>query len=264
MRINEMNVFVSWNRRQPEHDPRNLFALRQDLHALLFDYAKWVVVPMGGQMVVHFIDQSHEAAAHYHNRRFDTAKLSHEFLFARFAWAIIQQAKSVIIPRLRAQFHLVISTSEPPVGEPQVEPAQSSVGTSPKKRPLDVQFNPAQGSVGTSRKKGKVEDTAPLDVNDFKVNEAQELEEDLKLAKRVAPFFCKFVVSPMLPQLIFIFEVEDPDVRNYQYHEMMWYPGVSIMERRKREYMDAHPNIRARSTACPSLSSDDSDSGGED
>jgi hypothetical protein len=45
---------------------------------------------------------------------------------------------------------------------------------------------------------------------------------------------------------------------------MMWYPGKSIMERRKREYMDAHPNIRARSVACPSVSSDNSDSEGED
>ena len=41
-------------------------------------------------------------------------------------------------------------------------------------------------------------DAPPLDVN---VNEAQELEEDLRLAERIAPFFCKFVVSSMLRQL---------------------------------------------------------------
>jgi hypothetical protein len=45
---------------------------------------------------------------------------------------------------------------------------------------------------------------------------------------------------------------------------MMWYPGQSIMERRKREYMDTHPNIRAWNVACPSLSSDNSDFEGED
>jgi hypothetical protein len=64
---------------------RNLFALRRDLHSLLFDQAKWVVVPKGGQMVVHFISQSYEAAALYHNKTFNTAQLSHEFLFSRFA-----------------------------------------------------------------------------------------------------------------------------------------------------------------------------------
>ena len=44
-------------------------------------------------------------------------------------------------------------------------------------------------------------DAAPLDANDFQVNEAQELTEDLRLAERVAPFFCKLVVSSMFRQL---------------------------------------------------------------
>jgi len=127
---------------------------------------------------------------------------------------------------------LIVPTSESPVNELQVESAQGSVGTNRK---------------GSIKKKRKVKDAAPLDVNDFQVNEAQELEEDLRLAGRVAPFF-----------------FEEPDVRRDRYHTMMWYPGMSIMERRKREYMDTHPNIRARSVACPSLSSDNSDSGGED
>ena len=99
-------------------------------------------------------------------------------------------------------------------------------------------------------------DAAPLHVNDFQVDEAQEFDEDLRLAEKAAPFFCKFVVSCMLH---FIFEAEEPDMRRDWYHTMMWYPGKSIMERRKREYMDAHPNIRARSVACPSVSSDNSE-----
>ena len=62
----------------------------------------------------------------------------------------------------------------------------------------------------------------------------------------------------------FIFEVEEPDLRRDRYHTMTWYPGQSIVERRKREYMDTHPNIRARSVACRSVSSDNSDVEGED
>jgi len=183
-------------------------------------------------MVVHFINQSFEAAALYHNRTFDTSQLSHEFLFARFAWAIIEQAKSAITVGLRKRFRLIIPTSESSVSEPQVKSAQGSVGTNRK---------------GSNRKKRKIKDAGPLDVNDFQVNEAQELKEDLRLAERIAPFF-----------------FEEPDVRRGRYHTMTWYPGKNIMERRKREYMDTHPNIRARSVACPSLSSDNSDSGGED
>ena len=54
---------------------------------------------------------------------------------------------------------------------------------------------------GTITKKRKAMDTAPSDVNDFQVDEAQELEKDLRLAEKVAPFFCKFVVPCMLWQL---------------------------------------------------------------
>jgi len=108
-------------------------------------------------------------------------------------------------------------------------------------------------------------ETGPLDPSDFPVDEAQELKEDLRLAERIAPFFCKFVVPSMLRQLTLpFFEVEEPDVRRGRYHTMMWYPGKNVMERRKCDYMDTHPNIHARSVACPSLSSDNSDSEGED
>ncbi|KAK2467350.1 hypothetical protein APHAL10511_000585 [Amanita phalloides] len=239
MRLNNMRVY-SLSEQKEENDSRNLFALRWDLYSLLFDQAKWVVVPKGGQMVIHFISQSYEAAALYHNQTFNTAQLSHEFLFSRFAWAIIEQAKWFVKPSLRQRFRLIVPTSESPVNEPQVESAQGSVGM--------TRTGTRTGTrIGTITKKRKAMDAVPLDVNDFQVDEAQELEEDLRLADKVAPFF-----------------FEEPDLRRDRYHTMMWYPGKSIMERRKREYMDTHPNIRARSVACPSVSSDNSNSEGED
>ena len=161
-----MNVYSSSNKKVSENDSRDLFALRRDLHALLFDHGKWVVALKGDQIVVRFINQSYEAAALYHNQMFDTTQLSHEFLFARSAWAIIEHAKSVVAG-LRKRFHL---TSESQVNEPQVESAQGSIGTDRKGR------------------KRKAEDDAPLD---SQVNEAQELREDLRLAE-------EFVVSSVL------------------------------------------------------------------
>ena len=182
MRLNNMRVY-SLSEQKEENDSRNLFALRRDLHSLLFDQAKWVVVPKGGQMVVHFISQSYEAAALFHNQTFKTAQLSHEFLFSRFAWAIIEQAKWFVKPGLRKRFRLIVPTSESRVNEPQVE---SALGMT---------------RIGTITKKRKAVDAAPLDDNDFQVDEAQELEEDLRLAEKVAPIFCKFMVSCMLRQL---------------------------------------------------------------
>ena len=48
MKDNNMQIYTVSNKKEPENDPRNLFALRRDLHSLLFDQAKWVVVPKGG------------------------------------------------------------------------------------------------------------------------------------------------------------------------------------------------------------------------
>lgn len=61
--------------------------------------------------------------------------------------------------------------------------------------------------------------------------------------------------------ILLIVEEGEPNPHDIQYHEMMWYPGWGIVQRRKREYMEAHPSIRARSEACPTAPSDDS---GED
>ena len=99
MRLNNIWVY-SLSEQKEENDSRNLFTLHLDLHSLLFDQEKWVVIPKGGQMVIHFIGQSYEAAALYHNQTFNTTQLSHEFLFSCFAWAIIEQAKWFIKPSL--------------------------------------------------------------------------------------------------------------------------------------------------------------------
>jgi hypothetical protein len=48
-------------------------------------------------MVIHFIGPSRESAALYHNNPFDSSNLSHEFLFARFAWAIIKRAHTAFM-----------------------------------------------------------------------------------------------------------------------------------------------------------------------
>jgi hypothetical protein len=50
-------------------------------------------------------------------------------------------------------------------------------------------------------KKRKTRDVSPSDADDIQVDEAEELEEDIRLAEEIAPFFCKFVVSCMLRQL---------------------------------------------------------------
>jgi hypothetical protein len=63
-------------------------------------------------------------------------------------------------------------------------------------------------------------------------------------------------LKPFLPVLvsnISVLIVEPEGIANpYAYENMMWYPGSGIVERKKLEYMDTHPNIRAHSQLCAS------------
>ena len=204
MQDNMMNVYT-FNKREPENNSKNLFALRCDLRSI-FDCAKWIIVPKGGKMVVHFIDQSFEVAALYHNKPFNTVNLAHEFLYARFAWAIIQTSKSIVGPN-RQKFRSTVPISDSQVESGSIESDTKQKG---KKRKLDEpKVEPVrgtrmrhwrqkvQGKKGKGKKTKAMDDT-PLDVSNFQVNEAEELKDDIILAKKIAPLFCKFVVSCFL------------------------------------------------------------------
>jgi hypothetical protein len=92
MEQNEMYVYLD----PPLHinGSSNLFALRWDLQWGLFDQATFVIVPKLGKLVVHFLRPTHQSAQLYHNVQFDHKdKLSHEALYARFAWALMKIAE---------------------------------------------------------------------------------------------------------------------------------------------------------------------------
>ena len=41
----------------------------------------------------------------------------------------------------------------------------------------------------------------------------------------------------------------------YNYENIVWYPGIDVVERRKQAYLDSHPSIRAHSDALLQSSS---------
>jgi len=79
-----------WPSAQYYVDPRNTFALRVDFYAPQFELGTFVIVPKGGQFLVHFLRECGEYPGCYHNVAFDYRELvSQSFLYARFAWTII-------------------------------------------------------------------------------------------------------------------------------------------------------------------------------
>ena len=102
MRANSMDIYAA----EPDEtlldkSPRNLFVLRWDIRTFQFDSGNLVVVPIDGRMITHFIDRSRELQPS-HNQPFDSSHLSHEFLFARFAWAILKWARTSFMSHLAA------------------------------------------------------------------------------------------------------------------------------------------------------------------
>jgi hypothetical protein len=98
LRQNDMDVYLIGGSSDVLSDsPRNLFALRWDLRLGQFDQAGFVIVPKLGQLVVHFLQPAYQSAEHYHNVQFNhNNTLSHEVLYARFAWALMKIVKSFL------------------------------------------------------------------------------------------------------------------------------------------------------------------------
>jgi hypothetical protein len=256
MRTNSMDIYAA----EPDEgfldmDSRNLFALRWDIHTFQFESGNLVIVPIDGRMVVHFIGRSRESAALYHNKPFDSSNLSHEFLFARFAWAIIKKARTIFMshPAAGRKAINLITSNAARLDEEQVMGPDDGGGG----EPVDSQRKPGvTGKQKTTRKRKRPDNPG---FKDPATREAHELDEDIAKAKRVAPFF-RMSLKPdftVLVSNVFVLIVEPEGVANpYAYQNMMWYPGSGIVEKKKLEYMDAHPNIRAYSEQCASSDTD--------
>jgi hypothetical protein len=167
-------------------DSRNLFALRKDVHSCQFEFGNFVIVPIDGRMVTHFINKSHESAAHYHNNHFDT-NLSHEFLFARFAWAIIKKAHTtyMCLPAARKTFSRKTAPGKRAVGPDDGNADDGDADDGDGDEPMDPQ--PKSGVTGQATKgiKRKRPDSPGVPG----VHDAHELDKDIAKAKLVAPFF---------------------------------------------------------------------------
>jgi hypothetical protein len=117
----------------------------------------------------------------------------------------------------------------------------------------DELIDPQQKFGVTSGQKGKdTKRNGPDNPGDPAVRKAHELNEDIAKAKRVAAFF-RISLKPFLVSNVLVLIVEPEGVVNpCACENIMWYPGSGIVERKKLEYMDAHPNIHAYSGLCAS------------
>ncbi|KAM6492425.1 hypothetical protein JOM56_012149 [Amanita muscaria] len=186
-----------------DRDPRNLFALRWDIHTFQFD---------SGNLLTS-ITTNHSIPR--------TCRMN---LYARFAWAVIKNADAMAD---RKAFNL-----ETGGADAVAEEVDGGGPSNPQQQSGNIR---GKGKGTKRRRSGRASGSkAPADP------EALELFEDMAKAAKAAPFF-----------------LEPDGIANpYTYEQMVWYPGYKSVQRRKLEYMNAHPNIRATSGLCASPDTD--------
>jgi hypothetical protein len=191
MQTNGMVIYAAMANEVLLHaDSRNLFALRLDIRTFQFDSGNLVVVPIDGRMVTYFIGRSHESAVLYHNKPFDSSNLSHEFLFARFAWAILKGARTAYMGHSTANrkaFNLKTANAAP---LEEVMGPDDGDGD----EPVDPQPSGAGGQKRSGKKRKRPYSPG---FKDPAACEAHELDKDIAKAKRVAPFF-RMSLQPFL------------------------------------------------------------------
>ena len=97
-----MHGYLSGDQHSLINSSSNLFTLRWDLHLGLFDQTGFIIVPKLGQLLVHVLQPTNQSAQLYHKVQFDHKnRLSHEALYARFAWASMKIVKGSTVADIR-------------------------------------------------------------------------------------------------------------------------------------------------------------------
>ncbi|KIM40496.1 hypothetical protein M413DRAFT_412424 [Hebeloma cylindrosporum] len=172
-----------------------------------FDRGGIIIVPESDQLVVHFLRRAGKAASLYHNVPFSHKdSLSFELLYAHFAWGLMNIVKKAELDP--DEFNLVRASGE-------TNKQQGGIGATDDGCVLEGShvMVDTNANTGTKRKMGIM--VISVEILDL---EAQELEEDMKEAARILPFFV-IEASPS------------------HYENIVWYPGKAAVEGRKQAYL---------------------------
>ena len=79
--------------------------------------------------------------------------------------------------------------------------------------------------------------------------DTHEIEEDSGRAALDHPFLGMPQVKAMCEPVLLTWCPVDPSIEPtaHDYHHIVWYPGMRVVQRRKQAYLDSHPHIRALS-----------------
>ncbi|KAF8334555.1 hypothetical protein F5887DRAFT_1256380 [Amanita rubescens] len=277
-----MHVYLSGDQRSLINSSSNLFTLRWDLRLGLFDQAGFVIAPKLGQLVVHFLQPTNQSAQLYHNVQFDHKNtLSHEALYARFAWALMKIVKSSTVADMKEFRFLTASDTDGGGDDSGVDEDGGGDEGGGADEDGSCGGDEGGGSSGGRRGRGsggnkgggrgRGGDENEDDESNYGMGATSDPGSDRRSGNHVTSDACPReelyadMIEPDGSQLLLDSEARefeedmktaahtlpffvDPVKASARHYEnITWYPGRAIVDRRKQGYFDAHPQIRAHS-----------------
>jgi len=204
-------------------------------------------VPKSGKFVVHFLGLAYETPNLYHNVKFDHQDtLLHKLLYARFAWALCTIVKHHELPD--GLFNFGEDDADDDIDDDIDADKKDS---SSKKRKLDEGNEDEKGSGNPNPNNSSRSDPnlggpsrtlqatgGPVAGQDHcgsetLSDEGSQLSIDSEEHRKACRTFPDLYSGQRPPR---------PD----EWEEMVWYPGMKAIEKRKQEYLRSHPQIQAR------------------
>lgn len=169
-------------------DLRNSIALRADFH-YAFDTGSYAFAPRDGTMRVYFISDHLNNYMQYHDHSISTANIHVNFLYARFAWAVLKNTEAAL--KRQEQHFNILGNSRGPNGDADEGgddgdgASKSGSGkrarNSTKRRRAGNQDNEQQFKMQKTGVQGPADD----------MDSGTDSETDSDLDQARFPFFCK-------------------------------------------------------------------------
>lgn len=137
-------------------DIENLLFLRTDIHMQL-DSGNLVFVPKAGTSRVHFLTETRQYGPMLHNRATEQFRIAPEFLYARFAWAVLPLAQAFAE---KPGVKIRLWSAEQATWEDKVNPTEEPAP--PRKRPR-LETRGSKGVADRSASKDSSADTSLQD-----------------------------------------------------------------------------------------------------
>ena len=228
-------------------DVFNCLLLRDDIHRV-FDDAMLVFSPKNGKYVSHFLNFTTNLGHLYHNCETWELGVRAEFLYARFAWAVLQLHSTFVA------LHKPTSDQSPPNGDGNPDSEDGNGGRGRGRGGRGGRGRGRKGPGGRNRAlgKGSQRSSERLKLKGKEKPNPTNLSK-VEAWKRYYPglgLYPQMIFPAAIAELFFFVGSEVSNTMDPAWNSATWYPGVEIYgEMRERALAEREPELHKKECA---------------